>query len=589
MSEAKFGARPGRDGTSFRLWAPAAKRVDLVLEKRPIAMRRGDGGWFSLDVPGTGAGARYKFRIDDEIDVPDPASAFQPDDVFGPSAVIDHDAFDWRAKNWRGRPWAETVLIETHVGTFTREGTYRAMIDKLDHLVQTGITALELMPLADFAGRRGWGYDGVLWYAPDSAYGNPADLKTLIDEAHLRGLTVFLDVVYNHFGPEGNFLGRYAPNFFTDAHTPWGSAIDYRLPEVRAFAIENALCWLRDYRFDGLRLDAANHILDEPGHPSMLHDLSIAVGRLATATARHIHLVLENGDNRASLLDATQDPPRGKYRAQWNDDYHHAWHVLLTRESNGYYGDYQRSPRNDMARALASGFVYQGEISAFWGNKPRGEPSGHLAPATFVNFLQNHDQVGNRPFGDRLESLASPAEIEAALALTLLAPDIPMLFMGEEWGSKAPFPFFCDFEGDLAQAVRKGRLQEYKWAYDKYGDEVPDPLDAATFESARLDWETRGTPPGAKRLELVRELLAVRHREIVPRLDGARFGEAHASEDGLLTATWRMGDGATLRLIANLSPNEIAHHASQNAGTPIWGGVSGESLPPWSVVWRIGG
>jgi len=589
MSEAQFGAKPDKNGTLFRLWAPAAKRVDLVLDKKPLAMRRVNSGWFSLDVAEAGAGARYKFRIDEEIDVSDPASAFQPEDVFGPSEVIDHESFAWRAKDWRGRPWAETVLIETHVGAFTSEGTYSAMVEKLDHLASTGITALELMPLADFAGRRGWGYDGVLWYAPDSAYGRPEDLKTLIDEAHLRGLMVFLDVVYNHFGPEGNFLGRYAPTFFTDAHTPWGSAIDYRIDEVRAFAIENALCWLRDYRFDGLRLDAANHILSEPGMPSMLHDLSFTAGKLATASGRHIHLVLENGDNRASLLDAAQEPPRGKYRAQWNDDYHHAWHVLLTREAQGYYGDYQRSPCANLARALGSGFVYQGEVSGFWGNKPRGEPSGKLPPATFVNFLQNHDQIGNRPFGDRLETLASENEIEAALAVTLLVPMIPLLFMGEEWGSKAPFPFFCDFAGDLAYAVRKGRKQEYKWAYDRYGDEVPDPLEASTFESALLDWRTRDTPEGGKRLALVRDLLATRRREIAPRLAAARFGEAHASESGLLTAHWRMGDRSTLRLIANLSAQEIANTTPHMTGTPLWGGEPGDRLPPWSVFWRIGG
>ena len=421
MNGRPFGVRLTADGASFRLWAPAAKRVELLLEK-PQPMARGDDGWFTADVAGVKAGMRYKYRVDDEIDVPDPASAFQPEDVFGPSEVIDHDGYQWRARDWKGRPWRDTVLIETHVGTFTPEGSYRAMIGKLDHLAATGITALELMPLADFAGQRNWGYDGVLWYAPDSAYGRPEDLKALIDEAHLRGLMVFLDVVYNHFGPDGNYLGRYAPSFFTDAHTPWGSAIDYRLPEVRAFAIENALSWLRDYRFDGLRFDAINHILDEPGQVSVLHDISVAAGKLAAETGRHIHLVLENGDNRASLLDAIQDPPRGKYRAQWNDDYHHAWHVLLTGESKGYYGDYQKSPRNDIARALASGFVYQGETAAFWGGKPRGEPSGKLSPAAFVNFLQNHDQVGNRPLGDRLESLAKPEEVEAALAVTLLAP-----------------------------------------------------------------------------------------------------------------------------------------------------------------------
>jgi maltooligosyltrehalose trehalohydrolase len=581
-----FGANPTEDGVSFRLWAPAAKRVDLLLDRR-YAMRRGEDGWYVAEIPGLKAGSRYKFRIDDEIDVPDPASAFQPEDVFGPSEVIDHTSFEWRATDWRGRPWAETVLLESHVGTFTPEGSYRAMIDRLDHLVATGITALELMPLADFAGSRGWGYDGALWYAPDSAYGRPEDLKTLIDEAHLRGLTVFLDVVYNHFGPEGNYLGRYAPTFFTDAHTPWGSAIDYRVPQVRAFAVENALFWLSEYRFDGLRLDAANHIMSIPGESSMLQELSVAAGQLASATGRHIHLVLENGDNRASLLDPTQEPPDGKYRGQWNDDYHHVWHVMLTGESSGYYGDYQRSSRGDLARALASGFVYQGEISHFWGNKSRGEPSGQLPPVTFVNFLQNHDQIGNRALGDRLESLASPEEIEAALAVTLLAPMVPMLFMGEEWGSKKPFPFFCDFHGDLADAVRKGRKQEYAWAYAKYGDEVPDPLDPATLQSAVLNWDSR-TREEEARLSLVRELLRLRQKDIMPRLAGASFGNAKADGNGLLTVNWRMGDGTTLRLIANLSDRNIASPKNIN-GTPIWGGEPGDRLPPWSVFWRIGG
>jgi maltooligosyltrehalose trehalohydrolase len=587
MIAQQFGPRLTKDGTSFRLWAPAARRVELLLEGGR-AMQRRDDGWFVADVPSANAGARYKFRIDGTVEVPDPASAFQPEDVFGPSEVIDHDSFAWRAHDWRGRPWEDTVLIETHVGAFSREGSYRAMIDRLDHLAKTGITALELMPLADFFGQRGWGYDGVLWYAPDSSYGRPEDLKTLIDEAHLRGLMVFLDVVYNHFGPEGNFLHRYAPDFFTDAHTPWGSAIDYRVPQVRAFAIENALSWLSHYRFDGLRLDAVNHIRSEPGAVSMLHDLSRMVGEFASEAGRHIHLVLENGDNIASLLDPEQDPPRGKYRAQWNDDYHHAWHVLLTGESRGYYGDYQRSPRDDLARALSSGFVYQGEVAPFWGGKRRGEPSGALPPFTFVNFLQNHDQVGNRPFGDRLDSIAERPGIEAALEITLLAPTVPMLFMGEEWGSERPFPFFCDFQGDLAEAVRIGRRREYEWAYEKYGDEVPDPLALETFESAKLDWQATATQAGARRLALVRQLLAIRRREIASRLRGARFGEAEAHDSGLLQAGWQMSDGAKLGLVANLSANEIARPSPLSPATPIWGGEPGDRLPPWSVFWRIG-
>jgi maltooligosyltrehalose trehalohydrolase len=585
MNERQFGARLTATGASFRIWAPAARRVDVLLEK-PYALERHADGWFSREIPGVRAGARYKFRINDETDVPDPASAFQPEDVSGPSEVMDHAAYAWRASQWRGRPWHETVLTEAHVGTFTQDGTYHAMIEKLDHLVDCGIAALELMPLADFAGARNWGYDGVLWYAPDSAYGRPDDLKALIDEAHLRGLMVFLDVVYNHFGPEGNYLGLYAPNFFTNAHTPWGSAIDYRLPQVRDFAIENALYWLDEYRFDGLRLDAV-HAIAEHGDLSMLRDLSIAVGRFAQQSGRHIHLVLENDDNRASLLDAERDPPTGKYRAQWNDDYHHAWHVFLTGEAHGYYGDYRASPLSDIARALASGFVYQGEASAHRGGQLRGEPSQGLAPIAFVNFLQNHDQIGNRALGDRLESQATIQAVEAALAITLLAPTIPMLFMGEEWGSKAPFPFFCDFKGDLANAVRQGRRREFAEAYTKYGDQIPDPLDASTFHAAVLDWDTRQTSSGKKRLALVRELLAIRKRHIMPRLAGARFGDAQVAENGLLTAQWRMSDNATLRLTANLSDKESPNPRDRINDTLIWGAEAGEMLVPWSVFWRL--
>ena len=585
MNERHFGVKLTSDGATFRLWAPAAKRVDVLLEK-PHALRRGDDGWFSADVAGIKAGTLYKFRIDDAVNIPDPASAFQPQDVAGSSEVIDHDAYRWRAPDWRGRPWQDAVLIETHVGTFTPEGTWRAMIDRLDHLVATGFTALELMPLADFPGKRNWGYDGVLWYAPDSAYGPPDDLKTLIDEAHLRGLMVFLDVVYNHFGPEGNYLGQYAPSFFTDAQTPWGSAIDYRVPQVRAFAIENAVYWLREYRFDGLRLDAV-HAIPELGEVSMLHDLSRAVGDLAAETGRQLHLVLENDDNCAGLLDADQDPPRGKYRAQWNDDYHHAWHVLLTGESQGYYSDYVNAPLQAIARSLGSGFVYQGEASAHRDGRLRGEPSGALAPTAFVNFLQNHDQIGNRALGDRLESLTEDKAIEAALAITLLAPMIPMLFMGEEWGSTAPFPFFCDFQGDLADAVRRGRRKEFAGAYAKYGDDVPDPLDESTFQSAVPDWKARDLPRARLRLTLVRELLSIRRREIVPRLAGARFGEASVGENGMLSANWLMGDGRLLQLRANLSDQAVATQ-TQMTGIKIWGGSAGESIAPWSVFWHIG-
>lgn len=583
MNDRTFGPLLELGGTNFRLWAPAAQKVDLLTD-RLVPMIRQPNGWYNCEVEDARAGTRYQFRINDELVIPDPASHFQPSDVSGPSQVIDHSTFQWRATNWRGRPWHETVLLESHVGTFTADGTYRAMIDKLDHLVDTGITALELMPLADFPGKRNWGYDGVLWYAPDSAYGTPDDLKTLIDEAHLRGLMVFLDVVYNHFGPDGNYLGAYAPQFFCDAHTPWGSAIDYRVQEVRAFAVENALHWLTNYQFDGLRLDAVHAIIEQDG-ASVLTEISIAVDKLAQESGRHIHLVLENDDNRASLLTPTTSNMPGRYRAQWNDDYHHAWHVLLTGECSGYYCDYAGVPQAHLAKMLRAGFAYSGEPSEHRDNKPRGEPTTDLSPLAFVNFLQNHDQIGNRAFGDRLETLASSHAIEAALAITLLAPMPPMLFMGEEWGAKTPFPFFCDFQGDLADAIRAGRRREFAQSYAAFGDDVPDPLDEQTFRSATLDWRALDSAAAQQRLTLVRQLLAIRQDEIIRHLTGTTFGSASIEQgNALLRASWRLGNGSALSLIANISDKAV--QASHETGNRIiWGNAVSGELPPWTVIW----
>jgi malto-oligosyltrehalose trehalohydrolase len=397
---------------------------------------------------------------------------------------------------------------------------------------------------------------------------------------------VFLDVVYNHFGPEGNYLPRYAPGFFVPAHTPWGQAIDYRAAEVRAFAIENALHWLADYRFDGLRLDAV-HAIPEPGQSLLLSELSEAVGELAAATGRSIHLVLENDDNRASLLDPQTEPPRGKYRAQWNDDYHHAWHVLLTGERGGYYQDYADAPGRYLARALASGFAYQSEASAHRGGARRGEDSRGLSPTAFVDFLQNHDQIGNRPLGDRLCTQVDERALAAAVAVTLLAPMPPLLFMGEEWGSARPFPFFCDFHGALAEAVRKGRHEEFKSAYAAFGDRVPDPMAEETFRSAVLDWDSLAEPAARRRLALVRDLLTTRRTMIVPRLPGIAFTGAHW-EGSVLTADWRAADATRLTLLANLSGEEASRAPQEWPGNAIWGGAPREILPPWSVHWGAG-
>jgi len=577
----QFGPALTATGASFRLWAPAARDVSVVLD-RAHPMRR-DGNWFVADVEGVQAGDLYRFKIDGELDIPDPASHFQPDDVQGASEIVDH-RYDWCCADWKGRPWEQAVFLEAHVGTFTREGTYRAMIERLDHLVETGITALELMPLADFPGRWNWGYDGVLLYAPDSIYGRPDDLKALIDAAHARGIMVFLDVVYNHFGPEGNYLGRIAPAFFSSEQTPWGGAINYQSPEVRAFAIGNALHWLRHYRFDGLRLDAV-HAIVTPGEPALLHDLSAAVGQLATETGRHIHLVLENDDNRAALLDPAQEPPAGRYRAQWNDDYHHAWHVKLTGENAGYYADYADADAH-VVRTLAEGFAYQGEPSPHRDGAARGEPSAQLPRAAFVNFIQNHDQIGNRPMGDRLAALAEPAAVAAATAVLLLQPSPPMLFQGEEWGATEPFPFFCDFKGDLADAVRAGRRREFADAYARHGGDIPDPLDVATRDLAVLDWDARSKPEHRERLELTRSLLAIRRQSIMPLLPSIRGGTASLTGD-VLTARWPAGDKALL-VMANLSNTDKSPPAGLKWGNPLWGGAPPSTLPPWSVYAAIG-
>ena len=581
-----FGPTLTKDGATFRLWAPGATSVDVMIDGATHPMTGDRNGRYSAEIAGVQAGTRYRFRIDGNTEVPDPGSRFQPEDIAGPSEVIDHSAYQWRCTDWRGRPWQETVLLETHVGTFTKDGTYTAMIARLDDLVATGFTALELMPLADFPGNRNWGYDGVLWYAPDSAYGRPDDLKALIDAAHERRLMVFLDVVYNHFGPDGNYLGMYAPAFFSDDQTPWGAAINYMLPEVRAYAVDNAVAWLRDYRFDGLRLDAV-HAIASHGEIPMLHELSHAVGTLAAETGRLIHLVLENDDNQASLLDPAQEPLAGQYRAQWNDDYHHAWHVLLSTEDKGYYSDYAPNPEQHIARALASGFAYQGEASAHRRGLVRGEPSGELSPLAFVNFIQNHDQIGNRALGDRIDNVAPAAGVAAALAITLLAPTIPMLFQGEEFAATTPFPFFCDFQGDLADAIRKGRRKEFAAAYAKFGDDIPDPLDPATFNSATLDWRERNSAAGIARLALVKKLLSVRSQKIVPRLEGAAFSTADIGADGILVARWRLKDGALLRLVANLSGQTVPSGALNEDGDVIWGGRIGATLLPWAVHWRL--
>ncbi|HEX9673640.1 MAG TPA: malto-oligosyltrehalose trehalohydrolase [Burkholderiales bacterium] len=563
-----FGAEVlGRERTRFRLWAPSATEVALVLAApdriAPMAAL-GDGWWERIET--APAGTRYRYRINAALAVADPASRFNPADVHGPSEVVDPAAYDWNDGDWRGRPWEQVVLYELHVGAFSPEGTFAGVEARLDYLAQLGVTAIELMPVADFPGRRGWGYDGVLPFAPDAAYGRPEDLKRMIAAAHARGLMVFLDVVYNHFGPEGNTLHAYAPQFFTERHhTPWGAAINFDGPDarpVRDFFIHNALYWLEEYHLDGLRLDAVHAIVDDT-RPDFLVELAEAVRR-GPGRDRHVHLVLENDRNQARYLERMPAGPARWYDAQWNDDLHHAFHVLVTGESDGYYADYNDDPTRLLGRCLAEGYAYQGEASRYRGHRARGEPSASLPPGAFVSFLQTHDQVGNRAFGERLVTLGEEAALRAATAAWLLTPAPPLLFMGEEFGAATPFLYFCDFTGELADAVRDGRRREFAH-FARFADPaaqagIPDPNDPGTYRRSRLDWSCIGQPPHARWLALYRRLLAVRRERLAPRLPGMRghAGRYRVLGDGALAVEWRLGDGSGLELLLNLSAREVA-------------------------------
>jgi maltooligosyltrehalose trehalohydrolase len=598
-----FGAEPA-DGnrTRFRLWAPTARTVELMLGGRraPLPIPDAGDGWREIVVEAP-AGTHYRYRIDSELEVPDPASRFNPQDVHGASEVVAPEAFDWPDDGWRGRPWAEAVIYELHVGTFSPEGTFAGVQARLDYLAGLGVTAIELMPVADFPGRRNWGYDGVLPFAPEAAYGRPEELKGLVAAAHARGLMVLLDVVYNHFGPDGNYLHVYAKRFFTGRHhTPWGAAINFDDVDsriVRDFFIHNALYWLEEFQLDGLRLDAVHAIADD-STPDILVELAEHVRR-GPGAEREVHLVLENDKNQSRYL-ARSDTGRPRWHtAQWNDDIHHAFHVLLTGETDGYYSDYAERPAWYLGRCLAEGFAQQGEASAYRERAARGEPSAQLPPAAFVSFIQTHDQVGNRAFGERLSILAQEAPLRAAAVAWLLAPAPPMLFMGEEFGAVTPFLFFCDFGPELAAAVTAGRRREFA-RFARFSDPaaraaIPDPNAVDTFARSKLDWNCTGHEPHAGWLALYRELLGLRREHIVPRLVGmgghaGRFG---ALGDGALGVTWRLGDGARLSLYLNLASAPVSisppmaaallHCEPRDAGAALAAG----RLPPFAAVYYL--
>ncbi len=596
-----FGAEVIEDGgVRFRLWAPGAQRLELCLvgdgaTTEMLPMEVEEDGWYGLTTDRAGAGTLYRFRVDGAMQVPDPASRFQPQDVHGPSEVVDPLGWEWSDCAWRGRPWEEAVIYELHVGSFTPAGDFAGVERKLDYLCELGVTALELMPVADFPGARNWGYDGVGLYAPDSVYGRPESLKALVAAAHAREMMVLLDVVYNHFGPEGNYLSIYAPPFFDPRRqTPWGAAINFDGEAsrwVRQFFIENALYWLREFNFDGLRFDAVHAISDDSAR-HILFELADRV-RDQTEASRHVHLVLENDDNAARYLRRDPEQRQRWYAAQWNDDIHHAFHVALTGEDSGYYRDYT-DPARHLARCLTQGFAYQGEPSPYRNDQPRGEASADLPASAFVAFTQNHDQIGNRAFGERLEALAPTAAVRAAQALLLLAPSPPLLFMGQEWCSRKPFLFFCDFGAELAESVVSGRRAEFA-GFPQFSDpaareKIPDPMAEATFRQVVLDWESVDDPPHADCLALTRELLALRKRELLPRMSAAGvFGEGyHLLGERAFAADWRLPTGERLRVMANLGETPFAD-VSPASGRCFYAShaLQEKTLPPWSVFWYL--
>lgn len=493
------------------MWAPGADRVDVVLEDggRVLPLARDERGYHAGEWPRVPPGTRYRFRLPDGRLLPDPASRFQPEGVRGPSAVVD-PAFDWCDDGWTGLALEDHVLYEVHVGAFTDEGTFDAVIPRLDGLRELGVTAIELMPVAQFPGTRNWGYDGVFPFAAQNTYGGPDGLRRLVDACHARGLAVVLDVVYNHVGPEGSPLAAYGP-YLTDRYrTPWGEALDFDGPhadDVRRYFIENALCWITDFHVDGLRLDAVHAIVDTSAYP-FLEELAEAVHRRARELGRRVHLFAESDRNDPRLV---LPPDRGGqgFDALWSDDFHHALHALLTGERSGYYVDF--GTLDDMASAYRAPFVYAGRYSAYRGRR-HGRRADGVRGEQVVVFAQNHDQVGNRARGERLSTLVGADALRLAAGLVLLAPAVPLLFMGEEYGETAPFPYFVSHSDPaLIETVRRGRRAEFGWEEETgSGADVPDPADEATFRSAVLRYELAGAPGHRELRALHAELLRLR-------------------------------------------------------------------------------
>ena len=585
LGETGYGSTPSwgpqivEHGTRFLLWAPNQGGVRLRLSGDHAMTRRYDG-WFELYIDEQPFGSPYGFVLDDGTVVSDPASRQQQSDVLGLSVLTNPKAYRWQHLKWQGRPWHETVICEVHVGTFTPEGTFNAAAAKLSHLTSIGVTAIELLPLAHFPGNRGWGYDGVLQYAPHAAYGTPDELKALVDVAHGLGLMVFLDVVYNHFGPEGNFLNQYAPAFFRDKHNDWGQEIAFERQPVRRYFIDNSLYWLEEFRFDGLRFDAVNEVKDDSS-PHILEDIPLAVR--TRITGRNVHLMIENPPNGTDLL------VDGLFTADWNDSFHHVVHRIVTDDSSGIFGKFADDPFGKLRKIMSEGYMDAGEPIV----SNHMPPSASLQPTAFIHFLQNHDQVGNRALGDRLHTNMDEQTHLALTAMLLLSPQVPLLFMGESYRDNTPFHFFADYTDELATIIRDNRAPEAEnfGGYPKgfSAKDIPDPNAEATFLDSKIDWTQSDAPEGQAWSNQLRQLIEIRRERIVPHLPNAQAnsGKVLDAPDRCVFVDWTLGDIA-LQLRLNLSKKEI--DLGSNLGERIWPNSKDdtrETLPSVSVAFYI--
>lgn len=568
-------------GAAFRVWAPEARAVDVLLEgpvegRRTLA--RDAEGYFAGQAPGIEAGQLYRYCVNGGPPFPDPASRFQPRGVHGPSQVVALERFPWTDGGWRGVAQRDLVIYELHVGTFSAEGTYEGVIHRLPVLRDLGVTAIELLPLADFPGRWNWGYDGVSIYAPARCYGTPEDLQRLVDAAHAAGLSVILDVVYNHLGPDGNYTGIYSPYYFTNAHhTPWGNALNFDGPHsrpVRDFFLNNALHWLRHYHFDGLRLDAIHAIIDDsPKH--FLAELSERVH--AEFPERNIVLIAEDDRNLNTIVRPREQGGWG-LDGVWADDFHHEMRRLLAGDSEGYFRDYEGRTEN-LATILNQGWLFTGQSSTHKGGARGSDPAG-LSPEQFVLCIQNHDQVGNRALGERLHHQIDAAAYRAASAVLLLAAQTPLLFMGQEWAATSPFCFFTDHNEELGKLVTAGRREEFShfsaFSDPAVRDRIPDPQAEETFRKSKLKWEEMDGPGQREMWLLYQTLLALRKKE--PALQARDNGEAHAWDDDTLVLGRHGKDGPALLLVARLRGSGV-FQSHGHAGSGLFAGASS-----WQVV-----